>query len=109
MTTCPTCGHKTRTPRAATPVDIETMTDPQRFAHFKATAPREDLLFVARVVPSLAADVAAILDRKRKPTRDDAMRMFDRARHALTPQPVIDEAAFWRYHRKKKPELAVAA
>lgn len=108
MTTCPTCGHRAAKPKTVQPVDLASMTDKDRFAHFKATAPREDMLFIARVLPVLAPEVQAILDT-RTPTKKDAFHIFDRARHVLTPQPVIDEDAFWRHHCPPKAELPVAA
>lgn len=49
---CPTCGRPTlptpiRQAFEAVAVDLATMTDPERLAHYKRTAPREDLQFIA--------------------------------------------------------------
>lgn len=50
MTTCPTCGHRSReTKKTTVPVDVATMTDTDLFAHYKRTAPQEDLKFFLKL------------------------------------------------------------
>lgn len=87
---CPTCGRTFPKPKVVQPVDLEGLTDDQRYAYFKKTAPREDIAFVLRIHPSLGP----MPDR---PIKRDAMRMFDRARQLDVPP--ANEGAFWTRNR----------
>lgn len=66
-TTCPCCHRAMPKPRPvkATLTDLSTLPDTALFAHYKLTAPIEDLRFFLRC-PSLSAeirtDAAALLD-----------------------------------------------
>jgi len=62
---CPTCGHVTR-PRtqstgADAPVDLATLSDAALYAHYKRTAPFEDLAFWLRTI-TVPAIRAALVD-----------------------------------------------
>lgn len=94
---CECCGQTIKAPRtvkaAAEPIALADMTTAQLFAHYKRVAPAADCAFVVAIFPELAGLVPTA------PTKADARALFDAARHLLTPQPVIDEAAFWKHHR----------
>lgn len=96
---CACCGQTIKAARApkasdaAEPIAVAEMTTAQLFAHYKKIAPAADCAFVVSIFPELTRLVPAV------PTKADARALFDAARHLLTPQPAIDEAAFWSYHR----------
>lgn len=46
MQICPTCGHKVAKTRTKPAADVTAMTDTDLFAHYKRTAPYEDLKFL---------------------------------------------------------------
>jgi hypothetical protein len=87
--TCPHCGESfipTTTPRAPkavgsfdlaavpAPLDTLSMSPSDAASYFKRTAPMYDVAFILGFYPELAATVPAT------PSRDDARRLFNRAR-----------------------------
>lgn len=104
---CQCCGQTIKAARptkaAAGPIAVAEMTTAQLYTHYKTIAPAADCAFVVGIFPELAAMVPAV------PTKADARKLFDAARHLLTPQPVIDEAAFWSHHRRVNSKAGRAA
>lgn len=102
---CECCGQTIKAPRAAKPmamsadplIDTAGLSPSEVMAYYKRRAPADDCAFVVRLFPDLAALVPP------NPTKADAYRLFDAARHKLTPQPVHDDAAFWAHVRRQTP------
>ena len=98
---CSCCGQTLKASPRPRAIDVEptrdtsTMTIAEMMAYYKRRAPADDCAFVVRLFPDLAGLVPP------RPTKADAYRLFDAARHVLTPQPVIDEAAFWEHARRR--------
>ena len=87
MTCCPTCGRRMTTPRAETtlgPVDTALMSDAELTAHYRRTAPIENVRFHLRLrtVPSdIRAGLEALLtdlERQRGKETGDQKREYQR-------------------------------
>jgi hypothetical protein len=94
---CSCCGQTLKaSPRPRQTAELETldtsiMSPAEVIAYYKRRAPVDDCAFIVRIFPDLAALVPP------RPTKADAFRLFDAARHRLTTPVVPDEAAFWRH------------
>lgn len=110
---CPCCNRRLpkqrpMTARAPEPVDLSALSSVDLYAHYRRTAPQEDLRFYARgqntppawrerfeaLADLLEASRAADTTRKR-----DAWKLIDQYK-AESEAWVPNEAAFWAKHRE---------
>jgi hypothetical protein len=76
---CPTCGRTLPKPRIVAPADTAAMSDSQLFAHYKKTAPIEDVRFFLRTAilsPALRADLEQLAANAPAMTRADIYRRY---------------------------------
>lgn len=75
-THCPTCGRKFARKQAQTTVNTAEMTDAELYAHFKKTAPVEDLAFFLRNLgPEISPELRAHAEAITAPTKADMSRL----------------------------------
>lgn len=115
---CPTCGRAFTKPKAVpVPVDLAAMTPDQLFAHYKKTAPVEDVRFALRAGVDLGPfrdDWQALLGLAPTLTRGEVYRRLSilqgearRARNARDGAYAVGSPA-WQERRQRADAYAVA-